>query len=191
MMTKVCSVACGWLHPKPEVLKRLKTHWLPVALRVLSAARSCLEHAGGLGAVEVSALQLACELSGLLRTIDVCSFWRHVALEWPVSSAPQLRGLVEQLLSSLEHLSASGAQRLQLLAQQRLLEHGVTGAMGSLLDSKPSVATALVLRDLVKACVRGDPRCFQGSLEGRRADGEAFKALKWLAEQVPWESMFI
>ena len=192
MMKKVCSVACGWVHPSPRVLDRLGAHWLPVALRVLSAARSCLEHASkGLRAAvpEVTALQLATELSHRMKTIDVSGFWRQVPLQWPVRSAPQLRELVEEMLSrAQQHLSPSGVQRVQLYAQQRLLEHGSPGAMASLLASPPTVATALVLRNLVRACVRGDPGCFRHCLEGGAGEGDAFKALKWLAEQAPSET---
>ena len=46
MMCIISAHACGALHPTATTLAAVAVDWLPSALRVLSAAKSCLEHRG-------------------------------------------------------------------------------------------------------------------------------------------------
>lgn len=44
MMSVITSHACGALHPTSPTLTEVGVDWLLAATRVLSAAKSCLEH---------------------------------------------------------------------------------------------------------------------------------------------------
>ena len=47
MMCIISAHACGALHPTATTLAAVAVDWLPTALRVLSAAKSCLEYLRG------------------------------------------------------------------------------------------------------------------------------------------------
>eukprot|EP00435_Cladocopium_sp_Y103_P034253 s610_g8.t2 len=190
MMCIISAHACGALHPTATTLAAVAVDWLPSALRVLSAAKSCLEHRGeeiGSAVVELSALNIMTELSQKMERMNLADFWRQVGLVEAVRSPQQLSSLVENVLKvAEEHMTPSAFQRFQRFAHQRLLEHGVSeGVLRSVISGRPAVATAMLLRELVQSAVLKDPACFLTLQTGGGAEGNnPLRALDQLAQKV-------